>query len=78
MKTDLLKDLKDRAQNYFNDELSYIEYNNKYNIKLVFKTYEYAKQFINENEKLANSKNELIFWPIKFEQNDKSVHLTVC
>jgi len=77
MKTDLLKDLKDRANNYFNDELLNFVYINKYSIKLVFETYEYAEQFIHENKKLTNGKNELIFGSVKFEQNNDSVYLTV-
>jgi hypothetical protein len=69
-----IKELKDRANCYFNDEVGSFMYPDKDTMKITFESSEYAEQFINENKNLK-VRNELVFGNIKFEQDNDSVYI---
>ena len=74
--TNLLSNLKHRANELYNEELLHIEYPAKNCMKLIFDSSENAEEFVNYNEFQKNSKGLFIFSEVDFEQDENSVYLT--
>jgi len=70
-----LKELKDKANTYFNEEVESFTYPERNCIKIAFISSEYAEQFINENKNIKY-RGELLFSNIEFEQDNNAVYLS--